>query len=212
VAVGYFFRGPVGMSGGTRASAAGTMLEGSYTFHDGRLVDERGGARVRTFLVGDRLRKALSAGSTEHFGLPQAFPELREVDVYLGWFGGASDTLARMSAATALATRIPGVRGALNAAVGRFVQGSTGGPSEEERARTGSDVVAEASDASGRTLARVHVTGVNAYDFTAGMLAWSAHAAANGRLRGAGALGPIAAFGLDALEEGARSAGIARAV
>src|SRR3982750_4447843 len=28
--IGYFFRGPVGMSGGTRASAAGVMLEPSY--------------------------------------------------------------------------------------------------------------------------------------------------------------------------------------
>jgi short subunit dehydrogenase-like uncharacterized protein len=212
VAVGYFMRGPVGMSGGTRASAAGVMLEGSYTFRDGRLVDERGGARVRTFLVGDRTRKALSAGSTEHFGLPQAFPGLREVDVYLGWFGGASDTLSRVSAATALVTKVPGVRGALNAAVSRVVKGSTGGPSEEERADTGSEIVAEASDASGRVLARVRLFGVNAYDFTAGMLAWGAHAAANGRLHGAGALGPIAAFGLDALEEGARSAGIERAV
>ncbi|HET6506710.1 MAG TPA: hypothetical protein VFG42_07965 [Baekduia sp.] len=212
VAVGYFFRGPVGMSGGTRASAAGTMLEGSYTFRDGRLVDERGGARVRTFLVGDRVRKALSAGSTEHFALPQAYPGLREVDVYLGWFGGASDTLSRVSAATALATRVPGVRSALNALVGRVVKGSTGGPSEAERAETGSEVVAEATDASGRTLARARVSGVNAYDFTAGMLAWAAHAAANGRLHGVGALGPIAAFGLDALEEGARSAGIERVV
>jgi short subunit dehydrogenase-like uncharacterized protein len=212
VAVGYFVRGPVEISGGTRASAAGVMLEGSYTLRDGRLVDERGGARVRSFLVGDRVRKALSAGSTEHFGLPQAFPALREVDVYLGWFGDASETLRRASAATAWAMRVPGVRPALGALVGRLVKGSTGGPSEEQRARTGSEIVAEASDASGRVLSRVRLTGVNAYDFTAAMLAWSAHAAANGRLRGVGALGPVAAFGLDALEEGVRSAGIERAV
>lgn len=212
VAVGYFMRGPVGMSGGTRASAAGAMLEPSYTFRDGRLVTERGGARVRTFLVGDRVRQALSAGSTEHFGLPQSFPGLREVDVYLGWFGGASEMLRRASMVTELATKVPGVRPALNAVVTRAVKGSTGGPSEDERADTGSEIVAEALDAGGHTVARVRLFGVNAYDFTAGMLAWGAHAAASGRVHGTGALGPTAAFGLDALEEGARSAGIERVV
>ena len=59
-------------------------------------------------------------------------------------------------------------------------------------------------------LATVVLEGVNGYDFTAGMLAWGAHAAAAGRTAGQGALGPVEAFGLDALEEGARSAGIAR--
>jgi short subunit dehydrogenase-like uncharacterized protein len=210
VDVGYFFRGPVGMSGGTRASAAGVFLEPSYTFRDGRLVTERGGARVRAFLAGGRTRKAISAGSTEHFALPRSFPGLREVDVYLGWFGPASDALRRGSAVSAAAMRIPGLRGALGAGIAKVVKGSTGGPSAEERAATGSEVVAEASDPSGRVLGRARVTGVNAYDFTAGMLAWGAHAAANGRVRRAGALGPVEAFGLDALGEGARSAGIER--
>jgi hypothetical protein len=42
------------------------------------------------------------------------------------------------------------------------------------------------------------------------MLAWGARAAAAGRLQAAGALGPVEAFGLDALTEGAGSAGIER--
>jgi hypothetical protein len=57
-------------------------------------------------------------------------------------------------------------------------------------------------------LAGVRLEGVNGYDFTAGMLAWAAHA--GGRLHGAGPLGPVDAFGLDALTEGLRSAGIER--
>lgn len=210
VDVGYFFRGPVEMSGGTRASAAGVFLEPSHAFRDGCLLTERGGARVRAFLVGGQTRKAISAGATEQLALPRTFPGLRDVDVYLGWFGGASDALARGSAVTAAALRIPGLRGALASGLARVVKGSTGGPSAQERAATGSEVVAEASDPSGRVLGRARVTGVNAYDFTAGMLAWGAHAAANGRIRGVGALGPVEAFGLDALSEGARAAGIAR--
>jgi short subunit dehydrogenase-like uncharacterized protein len=210
VAVGYYFAGPAEMSGGTRASAAGVFLEPSFAWRGGRIVTERGGARGRSFTVGGRSRKALSAGSTEHFGLPQAFPALREVDVYLGWFGGATDVLRAGAAGLTLATKVPGVRDALSAVVGKAVKGSTGGPDVAARAKSRSEIVAEASDAGGRVVGRAYLSGVNGYDFTAGMLAWGAHAAAGGRLRGTGALGPVAAFGIEALQEGARSAGIER--
>ena len=45
---------------------------------------------------------------------------------------------------------------------------------------------------------------------TAGFLAWGAQTAAAGGLQGAGALGPVDAFGLDELERGCAEAGIAR--
>jgi short subunit dehydrogenase-like uncharacterized protein len=215
VAIGYFFRGggaagADAMSGGTRASAAGVFLEPSFAWRGGRIVRERPGARARSFEVDGRARKGISAGSSEHFGLPPVFPGLREVDVYLGWFGGASDALRVASAGVSLLTAVPGVREVLGAAIARAVPGSTGGPDADARAQTGSLIVAEAADASGRVLSRVQLSGVNGYDFTAGMLAWGAHAAAAGRLHGTGALGPVEAFGLDALCEGARSAGIER--
>jgi short subunit dehydrogenase-like uncharacterized protein len=210
VSVGYFIVGPSGMSGGTRASAAGVFLEPSFAWRGGRIVTERGGARGRSFDVGGKARKALSAGSTEHFGLPQAFPALREVDVYLGWFGGATDALRAGALGIALATKVPGVRGGLGAVIGKAVKGSTGGPDADLRSKSRSAIVAEATDARGGVIGRARLEGVNGYDFTAGMLAWGAHAAAGGRLRATGALGPVAAFGLEALQEGARSAGIER--
>ncbi|WCB92758.1 hypothetical protein DSM104299_01457 [Baekduia alba] len=213
VAIGYFLLGGGGagaMSGGTRASAAGVFLEPSFAWRGGRMVTERPGARVRTFDVDGQARKGISAGSSEHFGLPGSFPGLRDVDVYLGWFGGASDALRVFSAGLAVATRLPAVRSVLGEVVARGVKGSSGGPNADERAKSGSLVVAEASDDSGRVLSRVRLAGVNGYDYTAGMLAWGAHAAANGRVLGVGALGPVAAFGLDALCEGSRSAGIER--
>jgi hypothetical protein len=213
VSIGYFLVGGGGagaMSGGTRASAAGVFLEPSFAWRGGRIVTERSGARGRSFVVDGRGRKAISAGSSEHFALPASFPGLREVDVYLGWFGGASDALRLFSAGLSVATRLPAVRGVLGEIVARGVKGSSGGPDAEARAGSGSLVVAEAADATGRVLSRVRLAGVNGYDFTAGMLAWGAHAAANGRLHGAGALGPVGAFGLEPLCEGARSAGIER--
>jgi short subunit dehydrogenase-like uncharacterized protein len=211
VAVGYFLRGAAGMSGGTRASAAGVFLEPSFAWRGGRIVTERGGARGRSFLVDGRTRKGISAGSSEHFGLPPSFPGLQEIDVYLGWFGGASDALRAVSLGLSVATRVPLVRGALVEVAGRAVKGSTGGPDAEARAASGSVIVAEATDDAGHIVGRAHLAGVNGYDFTAGMLAWGARAVAAGRVHGNGALGPVAAFGLEALCEGARSAGIERA-
>jgi short subunit dehydrogenase-like uncharacterized protein len=212
VEVGYFFLGPVGMSGGTRTSAAGALLEPPYAWRGGRVVAERVVPRARSFVIGSRPPRplrALATGSSEHFGLPAVYPGVSEVGVYLG-MGRATDALRAGAAGVALATRVPGVRELLGSAVARAVPGSTGGPDAAARARTTSCVVAEASDARGVVLGRARLEGVNAYDFTAGMLAWGAHAAANGRVRGVGALGPVGAFGLDALREGARSAGISR--
>jgi hypothetical protein len=52
------------------------------------------------------------------------------------------------------------------------------------------------------------VTGVNGYTFTGRILAWGAGRAADGGLRGTGALGPVDGFGLDELTAGCAEAGI----
>ncbi|WP_280380940.1 hypothetical protein [Nocardia wallacei] len=90
----------------------------------------------------------------------------------------------------------------------RVVKGSTGGPGPESRARTRSWMVADVSDAAGRVLASVTLTGGDPYDFTAAILAWGARTALDGGLRSAGALGPVDAFGLDTLGSGAADAGL----
>jgi short subunit dehydrogenase-like uncharacterized protein len=100
------------------------------------------------------------------------------------------------------------VRGLLS----RAVKGSSGGPSAEQRAKAGSQIVGVATDAAGTPLAEVRLQGVDGYDFTAGMLAWAATRAAEQPVEQAGALGPVEAFGLDVLESGAAEAGIARAI
>ena len=119
-------------------------------------------------------RPAVSVGATEQFALPRVHPGLRDARVWLGWFGPATRPLQAISAATALATKLPGVRGAIGAAAGRFVKGSTGGPDAATRARARSHIVAVASDAAGAPLATVRLEGDNPYDFTGAMLAWGA--------------------------------------
>ena len=210
VAIGYYALGRAGFSGGTQASTAGALTEPAFAFRDGAVRTERGAKRVASFEVDGERRPGVSVGSSEHFALPRVAPGLREVDVYLGWFGPLSRPLQAFSAGMSVATRVPGVKAGMNAVVGRAVKGSTGGPPPEERRQGRSHVVAQALGAGGETLAEVRVEGVNGYDFTGRILAWGAERAAASGLAGAGALGPVEAFGLDELERGTAEAGIER--
>ena len=202
--VGYFISGRAAPSGGTRASLAASLGEPGFAFRDGRVQSERAAKRVRGFQVGPKRRDAVSVGSSEHFTLPRIAPQLREVNAYLGWFGPASRAMQAFS----LGASLPGVSRLLERAGERFVKGSTGGPDAEARAKSGSHIVAIAYDGAGRALAEVHVTGVDGYTFTGRVLAWGAQLAAEGGVQGTGALGPQEAFGLVALTDGCRWAGL----
>ncbi|HET8673921.1 MAG TPA: saccharopine dehydrogenase NADP-binding domain-containing protein, partial [Thermoleophilaceae bacterium] len=94
VAIGYFLTGGGSMrgamSGGTAASVAGVLMAQAFAHRDGRLVSERSARRVRTFESHGKDLSAVSVGGSEHLALPRLHPALREVDVYLGWFGPAS--------------------------------------------------------------------------------------------------------------------------
>jgi short subunit dehydrogenase-like uncharacterized protein len=210
VDVGYFITGSgASMSGGTRASMMGAIMAPAFGFRDGRVQTERGAKRVRSFPVGSKALAAVSVGSSEHFTLPRLAPRLREVNAYLGWFGPASRAMQAMSAGSSLAMKAPGVEQLWNAASERFVQGSTGGPDAQARAKSGSHIVGIAYDAAGRPLSEVHLNGVDGYTFTGRMLAWAADRVAAGALKGTGALGPVDGFGLDELVAGCAEAGIA---
>lgn len=214
VDIGYFFTGgpsPVWASGGTRASLLAAPLVPGYAFRGGRVVTEAAAARARGFDLGGRRAEGVTVASSEAFALPRLHAGLRDVNVYLGWAGAFSRAVQAMSAGTALLGRIPGLADAVGALLRPLAPGSTGGPDAEARARVGSLVVAEAFDANGSRLAAVKLSGVNAYDFTAAVLAWGAQTAAEGGLQGAGALGPVDGFGLEALVRGCAEAGVSRA-
>jgi hypothetical protein len=67
-------------------------------------------------------------------------------------------------------------------------------------------IAAEAFDGAGRSVAEVHLEGVDGYAFTAGFMAW----AAQQPITGVGALGPVEAYGLERLQAGASAAGLDR--
>jgi short subunit dehydrogenase-like uncharacterized protein len=211
VDVGYFLTGSGdtnSMSGGTKASLVGVIAAPSFRFVDGRVQTERGAQALRTFPVAARQRPAVSVGSSEHFALPRLSPGLREVNAYLGWFGPASRAMQVMSGGMSLAMKMPGVSGLWKAAGEKLVRGSSGGPDESTRAKSGSHIVAIAYDKAANPLAEVHLTGVDGYTFTGRILAWGAEQAARGAVKGAGALGPVDGFGLEELSAGVAEAGI----
>ena len=212
VDTGYFITGSGvgGMSGGTKASLAGVINAPSFGWRDGAIRPERGAARYRTFRLRNKDRPGVSVGSSEHFTLPRFHPGLHEVNAYLGWFGPASRAMQASSLIGSAAFKVPGMQSIYGAVTDRFVKGSTGGPDAQERASSGSHIVAEAFDAGGNRLAEVHLTGVDGYSFTGEILAWGAERAAAGGLKGVGALGPVDGFGLEQLEAGVAEAGIRR--
>ena len=213
VDVGYFAVGPLslaGVSGGTRASLTGVVFEEGYRRRDGLLVRERAGLRYRRFAVGGKQRAALSLGGSEHYTLPLVHPGLRDVNVYLGWFGPATPVTSVMSRTAGRLAALPPAKRAIGAVLGRAFKGSTGGPDEPTRAKFTTVAVGEARDAAGYLLTRAVVEGVNPYDFTGRMLAWGADRILAGDLQGTGAMGPVDAFTLDVLADGAREIGLQR--
>ncbi len=201
-----------GTSGGTRASVAGVMLEDGYAYRDGRLRTVRPGAVARRFEVGGRTVSGVAVSGTEQLGLPASYPTLRDVGVFLAVPSQLATAFTLSGLAMTPVRRIAPLRAVAGALASRFVKGSTGGPSAEQRARTAVEVVGEArrGGSSGTVVARSHLRGTDPYDFTAEILAWGATTAAAGGLKASGAQGPVAAFGLDALTEGCAEAGLTR--
>jgi short subunit dehydrogenase-like uncharacterized protein len=211
VEVGYFFTGPArrsGMSGGTVASLAAVLFEPGFALRGGVVVQEPAGQRKRRFVVGGAQRAGVSIGGSEHYALRPTFPSLRDVDVFLGWFGGGMPK--PVSVLTGALFSLSPVRKAGDLVTARLFRGSSGGPDAAQRARYRSVAIAETFDAAGQRLDRAVVEGVGPYDFTGEMLAWAAERIVRVGVRSTGALGPVAAFGLDELTEGVREAGLVR--
>jgi hypothetical protein len=201
VDVGYYAFG-MRPSAGTRASSVGIVVDDSHAFRGGAVTRVRNGERVRSFTIRGKERPGLSVGGAEHLTLPASYPQLREVNTYLGWFGPLARPLQVASLAGSVALRVPGAR-MLAQAAGNRLAGLGGDP---EPGSGISAVAAEVFDDRGTLLTRVELTGPEPYTLTASLIAW----AAQHEVDGTGALGPIQAYGLAALEEGAREAGLTR--
>lgn len=214
VDVGYFLTGRPGrdaLSTGTLASGTSVLLEASHAWRSGRIVNERGARRIVGFRDRGHRREGVSIGGTEHFTLPRFAPQLQEVNVALGWFGPLSRALRAGTAANAMLTGVPGMRGLSRRVTAPLAERTGGGPDEQARKRLGSQILAIARDTWERELATVRLEGPNPYTFTGDILAWGAWQAATHGVKSTGALGPIDAFGLDALRAACTEIGFVRA-
>jgi short subunit dehydrogenase-like uncharacterized protein len=211
VDVGYSLDGVrgQGFSRGTLVSLLGVLLEPGFAWDGGRLVDEPAGARAWRFDVAGRTRRGLSVGGSEHLTLPGLAPTLREVGVYLDWFGPATAVAHRLAPVTPWLARLPGASTGMTRLadlVGRRVAEA---PTTQGEVRT--HVVAEVRDSAGHRVSRVQLAGPDPYAMTAELLAEAAMRAAAGEVHGTGALGPVQALGLEELTAAAATAGLARA-
>jgi short subunit dehydrogenase-like uncharacterized protein len=211
VRIGYFLTGAGGglrgglrqMSGGSRATFVRMALERGFAYRGGRLVTERGSARVGAFEVDGRVRRGVSFGTSEAFSLPRLFPRLLDVEVFFGWFDGASRLLQAGALPLAALTAARPVRDRLATLADRLAPAGGRPPADRE---SGSLFVAEAF-APGRR-ARARLAGINGYRFSGNLLAWAAAELAAAGPREVGARGPVEAFGLERLEAGVAEAGI----
>jgi short subunit dehydrogenase-like uncharacterized protein len=210
VDVGYYITGKNMMetSQGTAASLRYSILEPGKIWKSGTLVKCYGAAGVRTFTLDGRERAAILIPSTESFSLPKVFPHLKDVNVYMGWFGNASYSLRRLAAVNAALMSVPGYGALLKGLISLLPESGGKGPDSSARSITGSHIVSEAYDADGRILSRAELQGVNGYVFTFKFLAWAADMTARGKVKKTGAIGPIEAFGLDELIKGCGEAGL----
>jgi hypothetical protein len=187
------------------------LFEQSHAFRDGRLQAEVAGRHRWRFTAGGRPRDGLSVGGSEHLTLPALAPSLRDVGVHLAWFGSLTPVAHRLAPLSGLAARLPGA-GALAQRATEVLGRRLGeAPSDATVASASTRTVAEVRDSVGELVSRVELGGPEAYGLTAQLLAWGATCAADGGVAGSGALGPVQAFGLQTLTDGAAEAGLRRA-
>ena len=209
VEVGYFVRGGMAMSSGTRASVAGMVGQRPFAFHDGRVREHSGS--VATFDMAGRQWQALPVGGSEHFTVPRMAPSVREIGVHLGWAGKWTRVAHGSASVMGAVARIPGVGKGMRALMNRTSPAVTGeGPDAATRAKATSIAIARTLDGVGRELSSATVQGPSPYDMTAELLAWTSAMLATGQTTEVGALGPIDAFGLDAVESGCADLGLFR--
>lgn len=218
VEVGYLIGGTGQVQAVSRVSFASLVeraTKPSFTWRDGIQLEPTG-SRMQTFPLNGRDCLALTIGSTEHYALPRlAGPHgLHQVDVYFGWFKSVTRAVSLSSrvipALLPALLAMPAAR-LLIRRIGNFaVRWAAEEPDPVALAQVTSNVIGTARDVSGAALAEVRLVAGDPYQLTAGLLAWAAQRAAEHGVSGPGALGPVEAFGLDALEAGAAEAGLRR--
>jgi short subunit dehydrogenase-like uncharacterized protein len=189
------------ISTGTRASMLAAAAAPQHSWRRGRLVLEPAAMHLQSFTFDHTTRWGTSVGGTEAISLPNMYPGLDEVNVYMEWPGPPRVVQAVVHgfaiALGAIATTQTGHR-VIESAVKGAAKKTGGGPTAEARAESATLVVAVCRDENGRPISGVRLQGpVNGYTLTGRTLAWGASSLRAGRQFVSGAVGPVEAFGLE---------------
>jgi short subunit dehydrogenase-like uncharacterized protein len=201
VEVGYFAseESRLEISQGTRASIVDATLEPGLFWKKGRRVTRTAGTRLRRFEIEGKRRPAVSISGSEHLFLPRHYPQLQDINTYLGWFGKKSYLMQPLALFSVAAFKIPGLKRMFKWSLSRMFKSRGKGPGARNRSKLGSHIIALAFDQDGKQLAKAELLGANGYDFTAAFIALIADEIIGGKVRQSGALSPIDAFGLEKL-------------
>ena len=147
VDVGYYAFG-AGTSAGTRALGRRDHVRRGLRVPRRRAAQRRGSpsACARSTSRARTARRSRSAAPSSS-RCPPCYPGLREVNVYLGWFGSLARPLQAGSLAGSVAMKAPGVRSAFKAAGDRVVE--LGGAGPQQPGGGVSWIAGEAYDAAG---------------------------------------------------------------
>ena len=193
-------------TGATRASLVGVIAEPAFAYRPNgsgsSLVTEMSGQRLHRFRFRDITRAGITIGGSEHFGLPELFPELESVEVCMGWFNGWSLPVQIVSTALSPVIDTALTRRLLDS-IAAHLPGADRTPT---RAGT-SLVTAIARDNTGAIVSQVTLAGPDPYTMTGRLLGYGAAHAADHPLT-PGVRGPVAAFGLDELHPAATDLGL----
>ena len=209
--VGYFVRGRGGggISGGTAASAADILLRPGYAWRDGALRSARPGrgCTPSPWRIDAARPSRLPVRSTSSCR-GSIRVSATSTSTSVGSAGSGDSSSSRH--------RSPPDYSAYPAPRRRWTRSRSGSSPVRQVARTRSAAsartlaVAEALDLQGEVLTDVVLEGPSPYDLTAELLAWGAIRAAQRDMTGPGVLGPVDAFGLEALERAAAAIGLRR--
>lgn len=186
---------------GTLSSFCTGISEQGIFYNDGQWRQGYIGGSTHQITAGDKKIKGIAVPASECLELPRIYPDLKNVNVYLAWFGAFGGAMSLLNRLQHQLFKIPGYRSLLNSIGQRVPVPRRTSPSITAKNEGPSLIVAEAYNSGGELLGTRTIDGHNMYYYTGEIMAWMASQIQKGEIKEFGVVGPVRAFGLDALEQ-----------
>ncbi|MBD2859864.1 hypothetical protein IB286_12710 [Spongiibacter sp. KMU-158] len=131
---------------------------------------------------------------------PKSHPYLKNVNVYLAWFGVFGGVMGAYNKLQHLLYRIPGYRRVMSTLLRSIPIPQRKSPDVVARDKGPTLIRAEAYAATGKLLGACNLEGHNIYYYTGEIAAWTARQLQAGNIENYGVTCPLRAFGLPALK------------